>query len=263
MEGDTITFGLDPGSADGMVRNLRIKGIRCEFDVSDDPVTVVATSSDGRKADHLLIADEELRIRSSRLRILPTLDDIEELDEVEDEEETEPATHQLVVVNGADIGRVFPLNGNGVTRVGKDAKAVHISLNDLYVAHVHCELETDEDGVYLSHLNGSSGTFVNRQKIGGRTELQVGDIMRVGNSHLKLELCPAPVQEPVREVVDSWSSEVPAYREKRSAVVATAAQAAPVAAAPRRLRRRFVILPRSIRRFIWRTRLSGIFRSAR
>ncbi len=225
VEGDTITFGFDPGSADGVVRNLRIKGIRCELDVSDAPVTVVTSDSGGRKSDHLLIADEELRVGSSRMRILPTLEEVEEIEEIE--EPTNGALHQLVVVNGADFGRVYPVRGGGVTRIGKDAKAAHISLNDLYVAHIHCQLEANGQRVFVSHLDGSGGTFVNRQKIGGRTELQIGDIMRVGNSHLRLELCAAKEEEPAGEVVDSWSSEVPTYREKTAAVASPPKPAPP------------------------------------
>jgi hypothetical protein len=38
VEGDTLMIGFDPSHSECMVRNLRIKGIRCELEVGDGPV---------------------------------------------------------------------------------------------------------------------------------------------------------------------------------------------------------------------------------
>ncbi len=224
VDGDSVTFGFDPDKPDGAIRNLRIKGIRCELDVSDAPVTVKAHEAGGRLSEHLLISDEELRVGSSKLRILPTLDEAEEA-----ESPASDVARQLVVVNGADFGRVFPIVEGGVTRVGKDAKSSHISLNDLYVAHIHCQLEAAGNRVFVSHLDGSGGTFINRQKIGGRTEIQVGDIMRVGNSHLRFELAEAKPTAESEPVADMWSNEEPTHhhREKKMAVAVAPPPPAP------------------------------------
>lgn len=238
VEGGTLSIGFDPNHSEGMVRNLRIKGIRCELEVGDGPVTVRTADANGKKAEHALALDEERRLGSARLRVMPTLGEIDEI-----EEPADSPGHRLVVVNGADFGRVFPVNGSGMTRIGKDAKAADVTLNDLYVAHVHCQLEDVAGRVFVSHLNGSGGTYVNGQKIGGRTELKVGDVVRVGNSHLKLELdvsqphaetaapSAAPPAEP-EEVVDSWSGEEPAFRSKRHAAAAAAVAPPPRPAPP-------------------------------
>jgi hypothetical protein len=242
VEGETLTIGFDPVNSEGMVRNLRIKNIHCELEVEGGPVTVRSADATGKKSEHVLATDEERRMGSARLRVIPTLGDVDEIEEAEGG----PA-HRLVVVNGADMGRAFRIDHAGITRIGKDAKAANISLNDLYVAHVHCQLEDVAGRVFVSHLNGSGGTFVNGQKIGGRTEIKIGDVVRVGNSHLKLEVDePKPALDlfaPVsaaaasasapaaqEEVVDSWSNEEPTFRGKRHA--AAAVVAAPPAPPP-------------------------------
>jgi pSer/pThr/pTyr-binding forkhead associated (FHA) protein len=235
VEGETLTIGFDPVNSEGTLRNLRIKGIRCELEVADGPVTVRAADASGKKSETVLVADEERHMGSARLCLMPTLAADDEIEEVDGQ-----PRHRLVVVNGADIGRAFVINDAGMTRIGKDSKTSDVTLNDLYVAHVHCQLEDVAGRVFLSHLNGSGGTFVNGQKIGVRTELKLGDVVRVGNSHLKLELdegkpaAPSAPEPPAeeQEVVDSWSGEEPAYKSKRHAAAA-ASVAAPPAPPPK------------------------------
>ena len=229
VEGDAVTIGFDPANPDGALRNLRVKAIRCELDIADDPVILSAEDA----ADVALESDEERRIGSARLRVLPTLGSVEEIEDAEGP----AAGHRLVVVNGADTGRVFAVDKAGVTRIGKDAKAADVTLNDLYVAQVHCELESVAGRVFVSHLNGSGGTCVNGQKIGDRTEIQVGDVVRVGNSHLKLELgepkAPTEAAAPVAgRGNDIWSSEEPTDRGRRHAPAPSAAPSPPALAPP-------------------------------
>lgn len=94
---------------------------------------------------------------------------------------------RLHVVDGADKGRVFPLPEAGVITIGSSHKHADIDLNDLYVARIHCELELQEGRTVVSDNGSATGTLVNGQKV-RQQELFTGDVVRVGNSHLRLEL---------------------------------------------------------------------------
>lgn len=108
---------------------------------------------------------------------------------------------QFLVVDGADAKSVFPLPERGVVKIGRSHEEVDIYLNDLFVARVHCQVELTPDGkVVAKHLYGSSGSFVNKEKI-DEHELKPGDILRVGNTHLRLE--PAQNAGPAPRAKDA------------------------------------------------------------
>src|SRR5207247_780037 len=73
-----------------------------------------------------------------------------------------------------------------------------ICLHDLYVARVHCHLEMAQGRVVVTESEPSKGTFVNGQKV-TQHELQAGDVLRVGNSHLRLEIDDGTSPEPAAE----------------------------------------------------------------
>lgn len=93
---------------------------------------------------------------------------------------------QLLVIDGADKSRHFPLADEGTTTIGSSRKNSDIVLHDLYVSRTHCHVGVMEDRVLVADLDSASGTFVNGQRI-MQQEMRVGDVLRVGNSHLKLE----------------------------------------------------------------------------
>jgi hypothetical protein len=95
---------------------------------------------------------------------------------------------QLVVIDGADKGRTFRLPQTGIVPVGKSNKHADVVLHDLYVSRVHCELSVQGDRVLVTHLEGDGGTLVNGQRIAGPQELHPGEVLRVGNSHLRLDV---------------------------------------------------------------------------
>jgi pSer/pThr/pTyr-binding forkhead associated (FHA) protein len=108
---------------------------------------------------------------------------------------------RLKVVDGADQGKTFFVPEAGSLTIGKSQKHAEIVLHDLYVARVHCELTIQGPRVVVTHLDGQNGTLVNNKAIAQPQELQIGDIVRVGNSHLRLELGAAGerVAEPEDE----------------------------------------------------------------
>jgi hypothetical protein len=108
---------------------------------------------------------------------------------------------RFLVIDGYDQGAVYPLPPKGIVTVGNKRKEVDIVLHDLLTAPVHCEVELDGDRVAVAQrdMAKAHGTFVNGIRI-ERQELHLGDVLRVGNSYLRLESAePTPEPLPPKE----------------------------------------------------------------
>jgi pSer/pThr/pTyr-binding forkhead associated (FHA) protein len=86
----------------------------------------------------------------------------------------------LAAGNAFDVGPV-PLT------VGRsDDNAVALRRDEFASAH-HARLEALRDGVWLVDLGSTNGTHVNGARIDGRRRLRTGDVVRVGDTELRLE----------------------------------------------------------------------------
>ena len=95
---------------------------------------------------------------------------------------------RLNVVDGGDRGQSFPLPATGTIRIGNYGGHTDICLHDLYVAKDHCHVEIADDGkVSLTAQPSAAGTLVNGAKV-YQQEIKAGDVLRIGNSYLKLEM---------------------------------------------------------------------------
>jgi hypothetical protein len=116
-------------------------------------------------------------------------------------------TMQLLVIDGADQGQTFLLPQADTVLIGSSKKHAYICLHDLYVARVHCQVEVKGQSVMVTAHESPGGTLVNGAKVTHK-ELQLGDVVRVGNSHLRLQISteaaphaparPATHQEPAK-----------------------------------------------------------------
>jgi serine/threonine-protein kinase len=104
---------------------------------------------------------------------------------------------QVLVTEGADKGRTFTLVDDGVTTFGSSRRNADVSLNDLYVHRVHCELEVSGDRVVAHALDPDHPIVVNGKKV-HEYELHHGDVFRIGNTHLQLQ--PTGTDAPAEEV---------------------------------------------------------------
>jgi serine/threonine protein kinase len=110
---------------------------------------------------------------------------------------------RLLVIDGADEGRFYVLPDAGTLLLGNRQKQAAICLNDFYVAPVHCQLAVSDGQVTVSAHETPGGTLINGHKI-TQQELRPGEVLRVGNSHLRLEKSedpstwgqPEPLAEP-------------------------------------------------------------------
>ena len=79
----------------------------------------------------------------------------------------------------------FRLTAGAVKTIGR-AKGADIIIDAALVSRVHCRLEARRDGVDVTDLSSTNGTFVNGRRV-ERATLSNGDHLRVGRVELMLE----------------------------------------------------------------------------
>ncbi|HEV3263859.1 MAG TPA: FHA domain-containing serine/threonine-protein kinase [Gemmataceae bacterium] len=110
---------------------------------------------------------------------------------------------RLLVIAGADDGRFYPLVEGSALVIGTSHKNTDVCLHDLSVSRVHCQVTMAGDSVLVKDIENSGGTFVNDVQV-LEYELELGDVIRIGQSQLRLEdpdvappeAPPPPVEEP-------------------------------------------------------------------
>lgn len=82
----------------------------------------------------------------------------------------------------------FPLQ-EGVNSVGRKPEN-SLQIVDPYISGKHCEIEVLEEGIFLTDLDSTNGTFINDAKLGGgqRTEIKPKDIIKLGHTEFRLKL---------------------------------------------------------------------------
>ena len=112
---------------------------------------------------------------------------------------------RLVVIDGADQGTFFSLADGKTVTIGNSSRHGDICLHDLHVRRDHCRLEVQGDRV-LARAGESAEMLVNGQPI-VEQELRPGDVLRLGNSYLRLEdaaaeaaAAPAKAAEPLPQL---------------------------------------------------------------
>ena len=159
-----VTVGADPARPGVLLGPLRVVRIRCEIDVEEDAVAAIADpdAPDAATRAREIRWGEELHAGGAHIRLTAA---------PEPPAPPAPAAvpeklgRRLLVIDGADAGRVFPLPASGVVTVGNSQKHAGVVLHDLYVARVHCELEVTGDRVVVTHHQGRSATRVNDKEI--------------------------------------------------------------------------------------------------
>jgi pSer/pThr/pTyr-binding forkhead associated (FHA) protein len=81
--------------------------------------------------------------------------------------------------------RVFRMSDGTVKTIGR-ATGADLIVDAALVSRVHCRLEAGKDGVDVTDLSSTNGTFVNDKRV-DRATLVNGDRLRVGRVELTLE----------------------------------------------------------------------------
>ena len=92
---------------------------------------------------------------------------------------------RLVVIEGASAGRQVDV-GAGELFMGR-AHGLGITLEGSSVSRRHSRLWREGDMIFVEDLGSSNGTFVNRQRITGKTALSPNDLIGIGSHLVRLE----------------------------------------------------------------------------
>lgn len=88
-----------------------------------------------------------------------------------------------IIEGGSTSGKTFDL-GQELT-IGR-AEKCHVILDDTYVSQVHARVFARGDSYFLEDLGSTNGTYLNRKRVGGATELQRGDRVKIGKTVLEM-----------------------------------------------------------------------------
>lgn len=237
VEGSTLRVGSDPKHPEGGLRGLRVVRIHCEVVVEDDrdfiaidwcspeQIGELPREKEVRNGAavqfgkaHLAVVPDSLSATHAPLppAVPPTPAAAAPI------AETDAGRKQLRVVDGGDQGRFFALPEAGRAVIGKRDGHADIVLNDLYVNRTHCTLTVKDGSVTVVHNQGDSGTRIDGRKIEGPEVLPLGGVLRVGNSHLKLERHdPAkfpPPTSPAAAPVEKPAAGPPSGRIRATAI---------------------------------------------
>lgn len=242
VESGTLRVGDVVAHPEGVLRDMRILRIHCEVEVEDDREAVpldepgVLAPSSLKAGSPVKLAHAEVSLAGDTAFDLSALgtaeaplftaptpaDDALQLDldlskSISDGSGSSTAMEapsivprRFKVVDGGDQGRSFKLPEEGTISLGRLGHA-DIGLNDFFVSKVHCLVHIDGYKIMVSHVEGQSGTLIDGMKISVSQKLRTGSILRIGNSHLKLEqgpfaeepepIAPPPPPPPPKKVV--------------------------------------------------------------
>src|SRR5688572_31687150 len=85
----------------------------------------------------------------------------------------------LLVVSGAEPGRLYPIERPEIT-IGR-SKYADIHISERAMSQQHAKIVRHGDHHRLYDLGSTNGTFVNDEKI-DQVELKVGDVVRTGET---------------------------------------------------------------------------------
>jgi hypothetical protein len=85
-----------------------------------------------------------------------------------------------------DEGSEFPIDSAPVT-VGRGGQNDLVLAGDDFASARHARIEARSDGVWVQDLESTNGTYVNGARVAGAQRLDPGDVLRVGETDLRVE----------------------------------------------------------------------------
>jgi hypothetical protein len=95
---------------------------------------------------------------------------------------------RLVVQRSPSLeeGSEFPINSAPLT-VGRGGQNDLVLAGDDFASARHARIEARGDGVWVQDLDSTNGTYVNGSRVAGAERLEPGDVLRVGETDLRVE----------------------------------------------------------------------------
>jgi serine/threonine-protein kinase len=87
----------------------------------------------------------------------------------------------LVVEKGHDKGKAIPIPLGGTVIIGRDSSTA-LPLRDTMTSRMHCKIQAQEDGYYLTDLESMNGTYLNGEKVRELVKLEHGDLIKIGDT---------------------------------------------------------------------------------
>lgn len=105
--------------------------------------------------------------------------------------------HQLVVITGPERGLSIEIVDGQTLSIGRGADC-QLQLNDPRCSRLHCRVDAGGGKVELADADSTSGTRVNGRPT-DRCELNLGDVIGVGQSELRFQLAAAQDEATMME----------------------------------------------------------------
>jgi adenylate cyclase len=99
----------------------------------------------------------------------------------------EGQAHPPVADSPSMITEVYQVYAGSTLRVGR-AKTNDIIVSDRDVSRFHATFSASENGIVLSDLSSTNGTFVNDRRIATPVDILSGDIVSLGNVRINVQL---------------------------------------------------------------------------
>lgn len=97
--------------------------------------------------------------------------------------------YRLVFETGQRKGQVFDADNTPIVDIGRDPSC-KLCLEESGVSRRHSIIQQMEDGIFISDLSSTNGTFVNSHKITKETRLRSGDRVEIGAVKFVFQLAP-------------------------------------------------------------------------
>lgn len=92
----------------------------------------------------------------------------------------------LVVIDGADAGKCVEI-GEAALTIGRDARQTIVFAADSEVSRLHARVLRLDTEIVVEDAGSTNGTFVDSERLTGRTVLRAGAVVRIGRQFLKYE----------------------------------------------------------------------------
>lgn len=94
------------------------------------------------------------------------------------------APRKVAIVEGDQLkGKSFELGSELV--IGRADKC-HIKLDDTYVSQIHARVFQKDGNFMVEDMGSTNGTYLNRTRVTGPTEVQRGDRIKIGKTVMEL-----------------------------------------------------------------------------
>jgi len=106
---------------------------------------------------------------------------------------SQPGGWKVQVLEGPDAGRTYPLGPR--TRAGRSSDN-DVRLGDPQASRLHAVVEWLQGDYVLTDQGSRNGTFLNGVQLEGPARLRDGDLIKIGNSLLRVVAPAAPAARP-------------------------------------------------------------------